>query len=70
MIRSYEIDDSSLRRSPMGGLFFRIYINGLKDDKHSVGVQLDNPSIVGSGHPTKNDDLTNLTAVTREPGWV
>lgn len=54
----------------MGGLFFRIYINGLKDDKHSVGVQLDNPSIVGSGHPTKNDDLTNLTAVTREPGWV
>ena len=40
-IQSYEIDDETIERNPMGGIMFRIIINGDKEITENFGLRKD-----------------------------
>ena len=38
-IRSYKIDDSSIKHNPMGGIMFEVILNGNKEITGSMGLR-------------------------------
>ena len=54
VIKTYRIDDGSIRPSPMGGIFFDVIVNN--DRKLSVSFGIDRRYIAGEGYGPIEDD--------------
>ena len=75
VIRTYYIDDGSIRHSPMGGIFFDVIVNN--DRKLDVSFTLNRRYIAGEGYGPIEDDgggpsveLTDLLKKRYGKDWI